>query len=224
MNLISKGTEESMNLVSKKMDDETILINCNKLVKQGWIYDKQDKYGKYSKHGKYRLVEHHKIPSFLTFRSRNRLFKTRLLHYIFKQNGNSFDDISKNIGIYLLYILIETLRPNGPNTTEWLDSKDPRINNKDLLRDTWLKDTIDPNLILEHITKYSNLYDYHELIKMFECTFPGVHKKIVFHEKIKTHREESRYKKKQKPKILDEDEIYEEFTENSQNWLKYLSQ
>lgn len=217
------------------LDRETIRFNCRKLVKQGWIYDREK-----SQKGKYRLVEQSKIPVFLSFRTRNRSLKTKILHDIFSDNNNSLkslDDFSKKIGIYISYILLEATRPSGPWTSKGFKTNDPRMKNIDLLRETWLSDTIEHNCLSEQFVRYfssnSNNQNYKELTQMFESSFPNIYRKIVFHEGIAEVRslkkKQNSNKKKQtklQPKLNDEEhweEISDEFVEQSQKWIESIS-
>jgi hypothetical protein len=220
-----------------KLDDETVLINCKKLVKQGLIHDKETK-----KKGKYRLDESAKLPEFLSYRARNRSFAVKILKDIFSSNDNnhnnnnesiikSFDDFSKNIGIYISYILLESTRPGGPwtvkrlkQTTTTTTDDDYRMKDIDLLRETWLTDTIDPNFLIEQFKKYfidnSNQNNYQELVEKFESAYPDIYKKIVFHEEIAEVRrlkkkQNKKKKQQQEPEQQErsEEEIYSEVTD-----------
>jgi len=181
-----------------KLDDETVLINCKKLIEKGFIHDKETK-----KKGKYRLNESAKLPEFLSYRARNRSLKVKILHDIFSSstnNGNikSVDDFLKNIGIYISYVLLEATRPGGPWTVNGIKtSKDPRMKNIDLLRETWLDDMIDQEQFFEQFLLLKSNTDYQELVKKFESSFPDIYNKIRFHEGIAEVR---RLKKKQNKK------------------------
>lgn len=175
-------------------DDETILINCRKLVKQGWIYDKENK------HGKYRLAEESKVPAFVKYQSRNILFSKRMLDFMFKLNSkkdNGLKNLANEIGSYVLYVLIESLNTEGPWTAKHLNSKDPRRFDKNKekilmneawlqeLKENWLKHTVDINYILNLFMEYyGKSYEYNELIKMFEVNCPKVFNGITFHKGI----------------------------------------
>jgi hypothetical protein len=162
------------------LDNETILINCKELIKQRWILDKENQ------KGKYRFVDKSKIPEFLSFRTRNRLFITNIMEDIFsftQQKG--LKDFTNKIGIYILYVLIESLGPDGPSWTAKTvkPGNDPRMKNLDLLRKTWLIDTIDYKVILEQFNKYfidnqQQLQNYQQLTEKFESIFPDIYKVI----------------------------------------------
>lgn len=169
------------------LDNETILDNCRELMKQGLILDKENQ------KGKYRIVNESKIPVFLSFRARNRAFVTDIINDIFssssqQQQKDLLEDFSNKIGIFILHVLIQSLRPDGPSWTaravDKSKSNDPRMKNLDLLRKTWLIDTISPNFIFEQFNKYFNKgqqpqpQNYHEFAKKFESTFPDIYKMI----------------------------------------------
>ena len=161
------------------LDNETILDNCRELIKQGLILDKENQ------KGKYRLVDKFKIPVFLSFRARNRSFIMNIIEDIFSSSQQKeLKDFSYKIGIYILYVLIESLRSDGPSWTAKAVNKsksnDPRMKNLDLLRKTWLIDTINSNFILEHFNKYfsNEQQNYQEIINKFESTFPDIYKMI----------------------------------------------
>jgi hypothetical protein len=195
------GTGELLQILRKKAnvnDDETILINCKQLVEKGLIYDKP------TKKGKYRIVTS-KIPVFLEFRACNRSLKSKILNDIFpstKNNKNikSIDDFSRTIGIYISYVLLEATRPDGPWTVNWIKtSNDPRMQDIDLLRETWLDDMIDQEHFFEYFLLLKSNTDYQELVKRFESSFPDIYNKIRFHEGIAEVR---RLKKQQNKKPL----------------------
>jgi hypothetical protein len=167
------------------LDNETILINCRELIKQDLILDKENQ------KGKYRLVNKSKIPTFLSFKARNRSFVTDIINDIFspsqQEQQDLLEEFSNKIGIFILYVLIESLRPDGPSWTAKAVDKskgnDPRMKNLDLLRKTWLIDTIDPNFIFEQFNKYFNNQqpqpqNYQDFIKKFESVFPDIYKMI----------------------------------------------
>ena len=179
------GTGELVKKLDVK-DDETILLNCRKLIAKGLIYDKKTK-----KKGKYTIVEDPKIPAFLMYRARNRSLKSKILNDIFSSKNNenikSFDDFSKNIGIYISYVLLRATRPGGPPTVNWIkSSKDPRMQDIDLLRETWLDDMLDQEPFFEQILSLKGNTDYQEFVNKFESSFSDtdIYQKIVFHEGI----------------------------------------
>jgi DNA-binding Lrp family transcriptional regulator len=190
------GPQSTKELVKDvECDDETILNNCKKLVKQGWIYDKPNK------QGKYKLVEESKVPSFLTFQTRNIMFSKRVLNHIFnpiskrQEEEGGFNKIACSIGSYILYVLIETLNEQVPWTARGFNYRDPRKYDKNKekllineswlreLKDSWLRDTIDLNFILEFLTKkYGN--DYEKLLDLYESSCPDMYKTTAFHKGI----------------------------------------
>ena len=195
-------------------DDETILLNCRKLIAKGLIYDKETK-----KKGKYTFVKNSKIPAFLMYRARNRSLKFKILHDIFPSTNKnesikSLDDFSKNIGIYISYVLLEAIKPGGPWTSKGFETNDPRMNNIDLLRETWLEDTIDQESFFKQfllLGKYNDDNNYQELVKKFESIFPKIYRKIVFHEQADKMRKLRKNKKNNKKQIeRSDEEIYGE--------------
>ena len=193
------------------LNRETVRFNCRKLVKYGWIYDR----GK-SQKGKYRLVEQSKIPVFLTFRARNRSFVNNIIKDILSSTTNQdlLQDFPNKIGIYILYVLIESLRHDGSYfTTKGFKTKDPRMRNINLLRETWITDTLDPNFLIQQFNKYTNNLNHQELLQMFESTFPEIYNKIKFHQEIAELRSLKKHqtkKKQQQEPELNEDQLTEE--------------
>jgi hypothetical protein len=175
------GTGELVKKLNVK-EDETILLNCRKLIEKGLIYDKETR-----KKGKYTIVENPKIPAFLMYRARNRSLKFKILNDIFpsKNYTTDFDDFVKNMGIYISYVLLEATRPAGPWTVNWIkSSNDPRMKNIELLRETWLDDMIDQEQFFDQFLSLKSNTDYQELVKKFESSFPDIYNKIRFHEGI----------------------------------------
>ena len=193
------------------LNRETVRFNCRKLVKQRWIYDRGE-----SQKGKYSLVEQSKIPAFLTFRAGNRSFVNNIIKDIFSSitNQDLLLDFTNKIGIYILYVIIESLRPDGLYfTTKGFKTKDPRMQDIDLLGETWITDTLDPNFLIKQFKKYINNLNHQELLKMFESTFPEIYNKIKFHQEMAEMRRLKKHqtkKKKQKEIELDEDQLTEE--------------
>ena len=217
---------------SIRCDDETILINCKKLVKQGWICDKENK------HGKYRLEEESKVPAFLKIQTRNIMFSKRILDYMFKLNSqkeNGLKYLANGIGSYILYILIESLNKEGPWTAKYLNSKDPRRYDKNKgkilinetwlrdLKENWLKDTIDTNYILDlFVDNYGKIYEYEKLLDMYEFSCPDIYNKIRFHKGVAEER--SLRKKQNSNKKMNNEPEKEELIEDydSEGYSKYL--
>ena len=197
------------------LEDDTILPNCKKLIKKGLLYDKPNQ------KGKYRLVESAKLPTFLLFRNRNKTEATKIMKELFFPSSsikqNKLEQFANNIGMYILYVFIERISPEGPWTSDRFKSmieNDPRMKNMDILRDTWILDTIDSNFLIEQFDKYVNNdnQSYKELLQMFESTFSN---KIFFHEqidKLRKLRKNEKNKKQQEPQIeRSEEEIYGKF-------------
>lgn len=204
------GTGELAHITG--LEDDTILPNCKKLIKQGLLYDKEK-----SQKGKYRLVDPAKLPTFLLFRNRNKTESEKMMKELFFPSSsikqNKFERFASNIGVYILHVLIERTNPEGPWTSDRFKSKidkDPRLKNNDILRDSWILDTIDPSFLIEQFDKYVNNENqtYQELVQIFESTFPN---KILFHERIDKLRKIKKNEKKNEKEIeKSEDEIYDE--------------
>ena len=205
-----------------KLDDETVLVNCKKLIEKGLIHDKETK-----KKGKYRLVESAKLPAFLSYRTSNRSLKIKILNDIFSSKNNEniklFDDFSKNVGIYISYVFLKAIRPGGPWTSKDLEStssNDPRMQDIDLLRETWLADMIDYDSFFEQFLLLKGNTDYQELVKKFETSFSDtdIYNTIRFHEGIAEVRRSKKQNKKPLSTISNEElEDYD-----SEGLQKYL--
>jgi len=179
-----------------KLNLETIKINCNILIKKGLIYDKENN------KGKYRLVESTKLPTFLSFRTRNKTWSIQIMKDLFSfstTQQNKQQQFANNIGMYILSVLIERTSPEGPwtaiNRYKSMVENDPRMKDIDLLRDTWLLDTIDHGFLIEQFDKYVNNDNqtYQELLQTFESTFSN---KILFHQRIDKLRKSRKNEKK----------------------------
>jgi hypothetical protein len=195
---------------------DTISPNCKILIKKGVLYDRPNR------KGKYRLVESAKLPTFLNFRSRSKTWSMQIMKDLFSSSSTiqreKFEQFANNIGMYILYVLIERTGSEGP----WAAYKfkpmienDPRMKDIDLLRDTWLIDTINPSFLVELFDKYvnNNNQTYQELLQTFESISPDIYNKIVFHEqadKMREVRKNEKKDKKQKPEIFEEDLTNEE--------------
>lgn len=186
------------------LNRETIKINCKILVKKRSIYDK-DKNPK----RKYRLVEPAKLPTFLSFRTRNKTLSMQIMKDLFSSSSSTTqqkkqEQFAKNIGMFILYVLVERTSPEGPWTSDRFKAmieNDPRMKNIDLLRDTWLLDTIDHHFLIEQFNKYVNNDNqtYQELLQIFESTFSNSNK-ILFHERVDKMRKSRKNEKKNKIK------------------------
>lgn len=182
-----------------KLNLETIKINCNILIKKGLIYDKENN------KSKYRLVDSTKLPTFLSFRTRNKTWSMQIMKDLFSESSSSTTQQNKqqqfanNIGMYILSVLIERTSPEGPwtaiNRYKSMIENDPRMKNIDLLRDTWLLDTIDHHFLIEQFNKYVNNDNqtYQELLQIFESTFSN---KILFHERVDKMRKLGRMRRR----------------------------
>jgi hypothetical protein len=213
------GTGELVKKLAVK-DDETILLNCRKLVEKGLIYDKETKKGKYT------IVENPKLPAFLMYRARNRSLKVKILHDIFSSKNNEnielFDDFLKNMGIYISYVLLEATRPGGPWTVNWIkSSNDPRMQDIDLLRETWLADMIDQEQFFDQFLSLKGNTDYQELVKRFESSFPDIYDKIRFHEGIAEVRRVKKQQNKKSSLATTSSEELEDY--DSEGLEKYLN-
>jgi hypothetical protein len=78
---------------------------------------------------------------------------------------------------------MEATRPGGPWTSKGFETNDPRMQDIDLVRETWLADMLDYDSFFEQFLSLNNDTDYQELVKKFESSFPDIYNKIVFHER-----------------------------------------
>lgn len=212
------GTGELAHITG--LEDDTILPNCKKLIKKGLLYDKEK-----SQKGKYRLVNPTKLPTFLIFRNRNKTEATKTMKDLFFLSSSSIkqnkqEQFANNIGMYILYVLIERINPEGPWTSDRFKSmieNDPRMKNLDILRDTWVADTIDSNFLIEQFDKYVNNENqtYQELVQTFESTFPN---KILFHERIDKLRKSNK-KQNKKPLSTTAEDVSDYDSEGYQDYL-----
>ena len=200
------------------LEDDTILPNCKKLIKKGLIYDKPNQ------KGKYRLIDPTKLPTFLIFRNRNKTEATKTMKDLFFLSSSSIkqnkqEQFANNIGMYILYVLIERINPEGPWTSDRFEKieNDPRMKNLDILRDTWVADTIDSNFLIEQFDKYVNNENqtYQELVQTFESTFPN---KILFHERIDKLRKSNK-KQNKKPLSTTAEDVSDYDSEGYQDYL-----
>lgn len=163
----------------------------------------------------------------MLFRNLNKTWSTQVLKGLFFPSSSSIkqnkqEQFASNIGMYILYVLIQRIRPEGPWTSDRFKSmieNDPRMKNMDILGDTWILDTIDSNFLIEQFDKYVNNENqsYQELVQIFESTFSS---KIFFHEQIDKLRKLKKNKKKNKKQIERlEKEIYGEVGAGYENSL-----
>ena len=213
------GTGELAHITG--LEDDTILPNCKKLIKQGLLYDKEK-----SQKGKYRLVDPAKLPTFLLFRNRNKTESEKMMKELFFPSSsikqNKFERFASNIGVYILHVLIERTNPEGPWTSDRFKSKidkDPRLKNNDILRDSWILDTIDPSFLIEQFDKYVNNENqtYQELVQIFESTFSNSNR-ILFHQRIDKLRKEKK-KQNKKPLSITSEELEDYDTEGLENYF-----
>jgi hypothetical protein len=155
---------------------ETILILCNQLVKEGWIYDKENK------HGKYRLKKKSDFEFPSRSRFRHKLFsKFDKLPLVTKEENELFnldkDKLSKDhdyvdkfvifefstrIGALLTYLMIEALQPKGPippNANIPINFKNHKFDfisgrERDKIVREFINTVIDPHFLLQ---KFSTL-------------------------------------------------------------------
>ena len=160
---------------------ETVLILCNQLVNEGWIYDKEHK------HGKYRLKKKSDFEFLSRSRFRHKLFskfhrlslvtaeKNELFNLdldidklsITTKDHDYFDKItifefSNRIGALITYLLIEAMQPKGlipPNTNIPINFKNSKFDfisgrERDKIVREFVNTVIDPHFLLQ---KFSTL-------------------------------------------------------------------
>ena len=100
---------------------------------------------------------------FCYLESRNKTESMKIMKDLFFPSSsikqNKLEQFANNIGMYILYVMIERINPEGPWTSDRFKSmieNNPRMKNMDILRDTWVLDTIDPNFLIEQFDKYVN--------------------------------------------------------------------
>ena len=154
---------------------ETILMLCNQLVNEGWIYDKENK------HGKYRL----KKKSDFEFPSRSR-FQHKLfskfdkLPLITEEKNELFNldkdklskdhdyvdkfvifEFSNRIGALITYLMIEALQPKGlipPNANIPINFKNHKFDfisgrERDKIVREFITTVIDPQFLLQKFSR-----------------------------------------------------------------------
>lgn len=157
---------------------ETVLILCNQLAKEGWIYDKENK------HGKYRLKKNSdfQFPSRSKFRHRL-FFKFDRLPLVTQEKNELFTidkdkillkdhdyldkftifEFSNRIGALITYLFIQALQPKGlvpPNTNIPINFKNFKFDfisgsERDRIVREFIDTVIDPHFLLQ---KFSRLW------------------------------------------------------------------
>lgn len=169
------GTSELAELT--ELHRETVLILCNQLVNEGWIYEKENK------HGKYRLKKKSDFEFPSRSKLRHKLFsKFDKLPLVTEEKNGFFNldkdklstkedhdyldkftifEFSNRIGALITYLIIEAMQPKGlvPPTTniplKFKNSKFDFINGRDrdkIVRE-FIDTVIDPQFLLQKLSR-----------------------------------------------------------------------